>query len=351
MITGREKMNVPKLRSQFRPINEMLFNSNSAEILRVAIDAGIFEVLSGKELTSSELALEMQTVPEITEALIETLVGMELLKKHEKLYSLTVEAEEFLVSDSPSSQLNFIMNSRQYHQLICNLPSVLKNGIDDQNLYSDEMWADENKMMMMGQSVLGGQLQDCFNFICELSGFYSMKKMCDPAGNHGFYTMALVDENPQMKGVICDLPATVVTAEKIIREKKYEDRINTLAADIYSEPIGENYDLVFCSHILYKWGKAGELAAILEKVNRSLNTGGVFVSNHITLTMGEKYSVSALIMELLTKMGGYPSHSLSWEVLEDALGKSGFEVVKVKPATESCYYNTLLLAARKVREL
>ncbi len=351
MIKDKEKLFIPKLKSQFRYINEILYSSNTAEVVFAAIETGIFDILKDKELSAAELAAEMNTRPEITESLADVLVAMNLLNKNNLLYSLTVESEEFLVSDSPACQVDFIMNSRQYQQLIKSLPELLKNDPQEQNVHNDEVWADENTMIMMGQAVLGGQIQDCREFICGLPGFQSMKKMCDLAGNHGYYTMSLIDKNSKLKGVICDLPATVKTASKMIRDKGYEDRMETLAADIYTDPIGENYDLVFCSHVLYKWGKTGGLDSILKKVNRSLNPGGLFVSNHLTLENESTYSLPSVIMELMAKLGGYPAHSLSRELLENTLNEAGFDVLKVRAANESSYYNTLLLAAKKVKDV
>jgi len=343
-------MNVPQLKSKFRPINEILYESNSAAIISASIETGLFDVLSEKKLTAGELASELGTVPETTEALANALAAMGILEKREELFSLTVQAEEFLVSHSNSSQVDVILKSQQYNSLIKELPRLIKDGSSRQTAHSDEMWADMDIMKMMGRSALGGQVQDALSFITSLSEFSSMESMCDLAGNHGYYTMPLLDMNPELHGTICDLSETVKFSEKIIRENGYEDRIDTLPADIATDSIGSDYDMVFCSHVLYKWGKTGELTGIMKKVNRSLNSGGIFVSNHMTLSYDGCYPLSGAIMELTTRLGGYPTHSLDIVTLNDALEESGFEIIKIKPANESSYYNSLLLAARKVRD-
>ena len=55
-------------------------------------------------------------------------------------------------------------------------------------------------------------------FITALPEFLTLKHMCDLGGNHGFYTMALLDKNAQLRGTVCDLLKVAELARGLIAE-------------------------------------------------------------------------------------------------------------------------------------
>ncbi|MFZ2071738.1 MAG: hypothetical protein WAV32_09145 [Halobacteriota archaeon] len=73
--------------------------------------------------------------------------------------------------------------------------------------------------------------------------------------------------------------------------------------------IGEGYDLVFASHVIYEW--KGHLEDILKRINKAMVPGGVFVSNHLSMDDNECGPVSSTMVELMTRLMGYPTHHLS----------------------------------------
>jgi len=96
-------------------------------------------------------------------------------------------------------------------------------------------------MKSMGQGVMAGSIQDATEFISALPEFLDMLRMCDLGGNHGFYTMALLDRSPQLRGTICDLPEVVELAKEVISEMGYSDRIDTIGCDLEAnDPISRN---------------------------------------------------------------------------------------------------------------
>ena len=53
-------------------------------------------------------------------------------------------------------------------------------------------------------------------------------------------------------------------------------------------------------------------------------------------------------MELMTRLGGYPTHHLSENELTKTLAACGFGDFTVRPAEEGRQYRSLILAARKL---
>ena len=202
-------------------------------------------------------------------------------------------------------------------------------------------------MKSMGQGVMSGSIQDATEFISALPEFPDLLRMCDLDGNHGFYTMALIDRNTRLRGTICDLPEVVKLAKEVISEMGYSDRIDTIGCDLETDgSIGKGYDLVLVSHVIYSW--KGHLEDIFERINEAMVPGGVFVSNHFSMDDDGCGPVSGAMMELMTRLGGYPTHHLSEDELTNALTACGFGGFTVRPAEEGRQYRSLLLAARKL---
>lgn len=202
-------------------------------------------------------------------------------------------------------------------------------------------------MKSMGQGVMSGSIQDATEFISALPEFPDLLRMCDLDGNHGFYTMALIDRNTRLRGTICDLPEVVKLAKEVISEMGYSDRIDTIGCDLETDgSIGKGYDLVLASNVIYAW--KGHLEDIFERINEAMVPGGVFVSNHFSMDDDGCGPVSGAMMELMTRLGGYPTHHLSEDELTNALTACGFGGFTVRPAEEGRQYRSLLLAARKL---
>ena len=111
-----------------------------------------------------------------------------------------------------------------------------------------------------------------------------VNKMCDFAGSIGYFSFAFMQKNPQLESHVYDLPEVCALARKIKENEEYYNRITYHDFDAASgESFGNGYDLFFSVPIfLYALNAQGTLSEFLKKVNRSMEPGGLFISNHIT---------------------------------------------------------------------
>jgi len=338
-------MNIPQIDSNFRELDDILYSGYVPNVISTAMELGLFDALSEEPMDARTLAAKLGTVEEITEAFANVLVALNLLAKTGADYSLTPLSKDFLVKSSPAYQGGMIAMTSQHGQIMEKMPEILKNG--SPKVFDSSMWANIDLMKVMGQGVMAGSIQDATEFVTALPEFANMLRMCDIGGNHGFYTMAMLDRNPQLRGTICDLPEVVELAKEVISEMGYSDRIDTIGCDLETDgSIGEGYDLVLASNIIYAW--KGHLEDIFERINQAMVPGGVFVSNHFSMDDDCCGPVSGTMMELMTRLGGYPTHHLSEDELTNALSACGFGDFTVRPADEGRQYRSLILAARKL---
>ena len=337
-------MNIPQLKANYRPLDEILYQGYAPNVISTAMELGLFDALAEEPMDASTLSVKLGTVENLTEAFANVLVTLNLLEKNGADYSLTQISADFLVKSSPAYQGATIVMFSHYGQVMSKITEILKNGPPK---FDTDMWANIEAMKVGGQGTMGGSIQDVTEFITTLPEFPNLKNMCDLGGSHGFYTMALLDKNPQLKGTVLDLPKVAELAKELISEMGCAERIDTIGADIKTDvSIGEGYDLVFASHVIYEW--KGHLEDILKRINKAMVPGGVFVSNHLSMDDDECGPVSGTMVELMTRLMGYPTHHLSEGELKQALETSGFGDFTERPAEEARQYRCLILAARKL---
>ena len=336
-------MEIPEITANYKHIDDILYTGYGSVILDGAMEIGFFDALAAGPAGADVIADRLGTVESLTEALADALTALGLLRKGAAVYSLTDESREFLVASSRTYQRGAVKSNFAFGRYMTDMPKLIRAGEpgrDNAFYYSIDM------MRSMAQGTLSGSLQDAVDFITALPEFLALKHVCDLAGNHGFYTMALLDQNPVLRGTICDQPDVAELAQDFIKEMGYEGRMDTIGIDLETEgSFGGGYDLVFTSHMLYSW--KGRLEEIFTRINQSLVPGGVFVSNHCTVIEGEELSVPSAMMELMTRLAGYPSHHFTEGELKDALSACGFSDFTVIYPEETRRGHNLLLAARK----
>ena len=336
-------MNIPQVTTNFHSIEELLYMGYIPVVLRAAMELNVFDTLAESPLTARELANTLNLVEHQTEAFVEVLVKLRLLEKNGDGYSLPLASREFLASSSPAYQKATIEVTTQFDPVMYQMSDVLQG--KPVKMPEEQLWTGYERIKSMGQASFRGYLQNATKFIMNLPEFPNFRQMCDLAGNHGFYTMALLDNNEQLHGTIYDMPHVVTDVKQLIQEQGYAERLQAVGKDFSNDfPSEHMYDFVLTSHILYLW--KGHLEDIFTKIHAILNPGGVFVSNHLYQPEADLFSVSDSLTELMTRLAGFPSIFLSEAELTQALRASGFDnfTIEVKPEMR-----TLLLAARKIK--
>ncbi|MCP4116933.1 MAG: hypothetical protein GY737_16325 [Desulfobacteraceae bacterium] len=338
-----------KLRSMFKPVNNLLFKSYLPGIINCAVEIGLFEALSGGGLSADALSERLDTVKDIIQPLVEVLISIELVFQKNGLYFLTRVSEDFLIKSSQANQISEIKCFSEPAGPFENLTEILKNGPPE---YDGGMFNSKEAIMKIEQRTKGGQLQDVVGFITSIPGFMSARTMCDFAGSSGYYSLGLLRENPELRARVFDRPEVVTIAKELNRNSEFAGRMEYTGIDIEAgDSFGNSYDLFFVSHYLYHWGALNILADFFKRVNKAMNPGGIFVSNH---TCSEVYAddhITQAIVELWARITGYPTLDLPESTLKASLSEAGFGNFTVKPAYEGSYSNTMLLSARKIKEI
>ncbi|ADU63304.1 MAG: methyltransferase [Pseudodesulfovibrio sp.] len=337
-------MPFPTPKTSLAPVEHVLMESISAQAIIDAVRMNLFDHLSSQPMPAAVLAKAMELKTEPLEAMLDVLVDRHLLTLDGKIYANTEMTEEYLVSASPLYQGKALSLQHGHNELLRkSLPTLLKGGTMEREK-TDESWAEADTMDGTLQHALNGQLQMAVAYLKELPEFASFRTMADIGGNHGHYSMELLEHNPDLTSAILDLPNVTAPAMQRCTALGYGDRITCEPFDLRSDELPEEaYDFVFTSHILY--GCVDDLENVFRNIHRSLKAGGCFASHHLSREGGASrlYQTS---VELITRLMGYKTHFLSGRDLEEPLTAAGFG--NFTHTFTGCDGQTLLLVARKL---
>jgi hypothetical protein len=109
----------------------------------------------------------------------------------------------------------------------------------------------------------------------EAYNFGQFKKIVGVGGGHGALMSAILAANPDVYGVVFDLPEVVAGAKKLLAERDVADRCETVGGDFFkSVPAGA--DAYVSSVVIHDWSDE-KAAIILGNCRKAMNPGGKII--------------------------------------------------------------------------
>ena len=290
-------MKLPKLDVDYGELYQMIYSPIKSKLLLTGIELKIFNYLS-KPISAEAVAKNIKAHPNNMRLFLNGLTAIDLIQKKDGLYQNTPVTQNFLVDNTLTYVGQMLTFMARADAPLENLTKLVKEGPPPRQAelsISDEMFAQSAAMMV--NTELAGDAQMAVKIVSNLPEFPSFKKMLDLGGGPGIIGMAIVNEHPDMRGVIFDLPPVVEVAKSYIREYQIGDRVEVLGGDFNKDPIGAGYDLVFSSNSLQF---AHDIRFVVEKIFDALNQGGVFVSLFGFGQSNEGTKPESLILGLLS---------------------------------------------------
>ncbi len=343
-------MNYPELHSSFEPIRNIFVGSYLPRIINVAIEMGILEKLAESKMSLQEISVSFELDCSVTDAFLKVLHEGGVLEKEGNDYKLSPMSADFLVSSSPMNQINQLSRINGSSGPFDYLEDALRG---KKPTFDGKMWSSHENVLSIQQGAMAGSVQNVISFAKELPGFDSCIRMCDMAGNIGYYSLALMSQNPDLHAHVFELPAVCELAKEIQFEQPAFDRIQFHDFDMKNgDGWGSNYDLFFISHFLYSYDIEC-LTDFFVRVNNSMCLGGIFISNHMCDSFVARAPGRLLVQaitELQTRAMGYPTHQLPVKKMKQALTHAGFGDFQSRKPDYRHAHPSLLLSAVKIRE-
>ena len=266
---------------QVTPERLMQFGSAYAPplIIGAAVANKVFDTLASGPRSVAEVSRETGASTRGLRAIMNALVGLELLTKRDGEYALTPESENFLVRDKPGTLAGFFSMNRQRLIQWMKLDEIVRTGqpAEARNLegpgteFFTELVENIIPMSYGAAQVLANEL--------KIADAKNPVRVLDLAAGSGIWGIALAQKSPRVEVTAVDWAGMIPTTKRITQKFGVSDRFNYIEGDLLEADFGSGYDIATLGHILHSEGEERS-RKLLKKTAPALKSGG-------TIAIGE----------------------------------------------------------------
>lgn len=243
------------------------------KILLTAIKLDLFSALDGRSDSPPDLAKRLSLDERALSLVLNALVAMRVLTKHEGRFANTSVARKHLVKVSPDYVGHLLvlhdsewMNWGKLEETVRTGASPVRRHVFETN---PEMGA--NVLAVLDRIGRGSGV-----ILAKVLQLEGVERMLDVGGGAGTNAIAFCREYPGLSATVFDLPSTLQVTERSIKEAGLEDRIAVMPGNFNTDSLGGLYDLVLLSDVLH-YQDAQANAALVHKAFAHLTDAGRLV--------------------------------------------------------------------------
>ena len=264
---------------QFHYLTQLAFGYWNSHPLFTLTKLNIFDHLNGGSLPQAELKARTDCANYSLESLLNAGVALKLLQKENGHYSNSPIAKKFLVTDSPSTLVNWIKVMNRWTQPWSSMEQAIATGEqiekESRRLGEDSEYLKEFILGMHEFALTG--LED-FKSTVAIEG---KKKVLDIGGGAGTYAIGLCQANPELEITILDLEPVLEITREVIGKAGLEKNIDVGVIDYTNDSFGDEVaDAILLSNVLHQESPQ-MVESILQRSFNALKKGGeVIVQGH-----------------------------------------------------------------------
>ena len=293
-------------------------------IIEAAVKHGVFDLLDQSPKTAQQLARTTRASERGLTAILNALVGLQLLTRKGNRYTLTPESAAFLVSTRSPYYGAFFRHTTE--QLIpkwlritdvvrTGIPATAVNGQQDGAKFFADFVESLFPLSYAAARALGEHLR--------IPKATSPVNVLDVAAGSGVWGIALAQQSPHVRLTAVDWPNVLKVTERVARRHGVNGRLTKIPGDLLKVNYGNGHHVATLGHILHSEGRERS-RRLLKKTFDALSPGGTiaimeFVVNHDRTgpPMGLMFAVNMLIN---TQAGD----TFSFEEMSGWLREAGF---------------------------
>ncbi len=301
-------------------LSELIRGFMPSRAILTALELDVFTAV-GKGGTAKPIASKIQAAVRGTEMLLNVLVNLKLLEKHDGIYTNTPVAARFLVENTPDSARTAQLHMANMWRRWSKLTDAVRTGTAVEAA-RDNGWV---KSFIAAMDHTAREPARAVVQAVELNG---EKRMLDLGGGSGAYSIAFVKTTPALHAEIVDLPEVLPITQEHIRQAGLSDRISTRPGDMLSVALAPaSYDLVLLSAICHMFSPE-ENRQLLNRAYAALAPQGRLVISDFILDADKTSPRFATLFALNMLVGTRAGASYSEPEYEEWLKAAGFAGVK-----------------------
>ncbi|MDB5299811.1 MAG: aziB2 [Phycisphaerales bacterium] len=295
-----------------------------ALILEAAVRVGVFDALAGHPRTLDEVMSQTGASRRGLRALLNALVGLELLVRYDDRYALTDESAAYLVTTSPTYQ-GYMCKHVSGHLLPrwmqitdavrTGRPSRAVNEQSDGGAFFREFVEDIFPMSYDAARALAGELR-----VAQATG---PTRVLDLAAGSGVWSVALAEASEHVAVTAVDWPEVLPATRKVAQRHGVVDRFRFVPGDVMEADFGRDHHIATLGHILHSEGEERS-RQLLRKTFDALAPGGTVAIAEFVADEDRTGPPSALIFAVTMLVNTDAGDTFTFGEMSAWLREAGF---------------------------
>jgi ubiquinone/menaquinone biosynthesis C-methylase UbiE len=295
-----------------------------ALILEAAVRLGVFDVLDDRPLELAEIVARTKTSTRGMGALLNGLVGMELVERYGEHYVLSEESALYLVTTKPAYQ-GYMCKHVSRHLLPRWLrltevvregkPSEAVNEQADGGAYFREFVEDIFPMSYEAATALAEAL--------GVEQATAPLSVLDLAAGSGVWSVALAEASPLVRVTAVDWPAVIPVTRRIAEKHGVLAQFHFVEGDLLAADFGAGHAVATLGHIIHSEGEARS-RLLLQKTFAALAPGGTIVIAEFVPHEGRTGPAGALIFSVTMLVNTEAGDTYTFGEMAAWLTEAGF---------------------------
>lgn len=247
-------------------------------ILEAAVRHRIFDVLDKGPRTVEQLQAETGVSLRGLRAVLNTLVGVELLRREEQgQYALTPESSMYLVRGKPDYRGEMLLHtSSQLLPKWMQLNEIVRTGKPAISVNREDEGAAFFQQFVEGLFPFNYATAQALAGVLGIAEATKPVRILDLAAGSGVWGIVLAQNSPQVRVTAVDWPSVLAVTRRVAQREGVAERFQFVGGDLHEADFGTGHDIAIFGHILHSEG-ATRSRRLLQKTFAALAPGGTAV--------------------------------------------------------------------------
>jgi len=312
---------------------QMLFGALMQQSISVAAKLGIADLLADQPQTAAELAAKTDTHEPSLYRVLRLLASAGIFAETaDHKFELT-PISALLREDAPNSLRYFaIMQGEEWlWRTFGELMHSVKTGGTAQakvhGIGGFEFLAQHPEDAEIFNRAMTNFSLPVVPAIVEAYDFSGVSRLVDIAGGHGILLAGILKANPQVQGVLFDLPSVIEGAGELLEKEGVRSRAEFASGNFF-EGVPAGADVYLMKHIIHDWDDERSIK-ILQNIRSAMNENGKVLICEMVVPEGNEPSPSKILdIQMLVCTGGKERTEDEFRRL---LESSGFRLTRIIP--------------------
>ncbi len=309
----------------------MIYGYRTTQALYVVAKLGVPDLLANGSMTSDEIAQKLHVHSRPLFRVMRALAAQGIFTQDSSDKFGLTPLGKLLQTDNPTTLRYAVMHfGEENYRAAGEMLHTVKTGETAFNyLYGKDHWEymAENPEANKTFNNFMASSEARFHSPFETYDFKNRELLVDVGGGKGHVLASIIRANPNLKGVLFDLPQGVMEAQSHL-EKQGVANLCKIKTGSFFDSVPPSGDVYLLSRILHDWPDE-KASQILKNVRKAIRKDGVLLIRENVIPEGDTPSMGKqLDLTMLFMLGGAERTEKEWKQLLDNSGFSLKRIIK-----------------------